>query len=236
MRRFFFIAIMLATALAFAFTSCKDDEDVYILDVTMSPTDESREYPLVWGQNETLDVNFSLVADVPGWIDPTIKSIEIYLNDELIGSSLAGTGTTISHPLADIPKGFAVLKTITEITTKGRSQDIKLTKPFYLWITDVKPATTASINCQSEISNGEDLNCTFDYSCNVDEAELYSTELYLDGKAVASSTSSPFDISYKIEGLSNGAHEVQGVVSWTKKDSHMFVMRRATDKQTLTVK
>lgn len=227
--------LLMAIVLSFVFISCEKEKLVCILDLTMSPTDESRAYPYIWGQDENLDVTFSLVAEISGRSDVTIKTLEVYLKDELISTTHGGTEAVISCPLANIPKGVAVLKTVATCSDKEHSDEYKLTKPFYLWITEVKPVTTASINCQSTITNGKNLNCTFDYTCNVQEAEVYCTELYLDGKSVAMSLTAPFDISYPIQGLSNGNHEVYGVVTWTNKGSHMFSMPCVTDKKQITV-
>ena len=229
------LLLITAIVLPFLFISC-EKEQRFNIDLMMSPADDQREYAYIWGQNENLDIKFTLMADISGMSNVRIKTIDVYLRDSLITTSSGGTEVAISCPLKNVPQGIAVLKTITKCVDDGNSREVVLTMPFYLWITDVKPSTSASLNCPSTVSNGSVLNCTFDYSCNIEEATLNCTKLYLDGKEVAISTSAPYDIAYKIGGLSAGAHEVYGVVYWTKKGSHMFSMPCVTAVKNITVK
>lgn len=229
------ILLIAAIALPFLFLSCEKEEHRFSVDLVMSPADDQRQYANVWGQDENLDIKLSLVADISGSSDVSIKTIDVYLGDSLIMTSGGGNEVAVSCPLKNIPQGVAVLKTTTKCVGNGISGEVILTKPFYLWITDVKPSTSASINCPSTVANGSVLNCTFDYSCNIDEATLYCTKLYLDGKEVALSTSAPYDIAYQVEGLSTGVHEVHGVVYWTKKGTHLFAMPCTTQTKYITV-
>lgn len=229
------ILLMTAIVLPFLFISCEKVEQRFNLDLVMSPADDQREYAYIWGQNENLDIKFTLMADISGMPDVRIKTIDVYLRDSLITTSSGGNEVAISFPLKNVPQGIAVLKTITKGVDDGNSREVMLTKPFYLWITDVKPSTSASLNCPSTVSNGSVLNCTFDYTCNIEEATLNCTKLYLDGKEVAISTSAPYDIAYKIEGLSAGVHEVYGVVYWTKKGTNLFSMPCLTAVKSITV-
>ena len=224
------LLLITAIVLPFLFISC-EKEQRFNIDLMMSPADDQREYAYIWGQNENLDIKFTLMADISGMSNVRIKTIDVYLRDSLITTSSGGTEVAISCPLKNVPQGIAVLKTITKCVDDGNSREVVLTMPFYLWITDVKPSTSASLNCPSTV-----LNCTFDYTCNIEEATLNCTKLYLDGKEVAISTSAPYDIAYKIGGLSAGAHEVYGVVYWTKKGSHMFSMPCVTAVKNITVK
>ena len=138
------ILLITAIVLPFLFISC-EKEQRFNIDLMMSPADDQREYAYIWGQNENLDIKFTLMADISGMSNVRIKTIDVYLRDSLITTSSGGTEVAISCPLKNVPQGIAVLKTITKCVDDGNSREVVLTMPFYLWITDVKPSTSASL-------------------------------------------------------------------------------------------
>lgn len=91
------ILLITAIVLPFLFISC-EKEQRFNIDLMMSPADDQREYAYIWGQNENLDIKFTLMADISGMSNVRIKTIDVYLRDSLITTSSGGTEVAISCP------------------------------------------------------------------------------------------------------------------------------------------
>lgn len=230
------LVAVLATMLLLTSSMCsKDDEPKSLINLkyNYNVTDNTRDYKLFWGQNETLEMDVE-IAPVNPTSGLSVKSFDVYLNDKMIASTNKSLKCHISHPLSGVSKGQAELKFVSVTNASGFQETKNTSEPIYLWITDTKPTSTATMNCPSSISNGSVFKAVCTGTCSMKEAKFWGVDLYWDGEKVKSVTGSN-EISYEVKGQSAGVHAVQCVINW-KIDGSSVYPSRVTEKHDVTVK
>ena len=218
-----FVLLMLA--------ACQKDDEVHITNVehVVSAVDENRNFIQIWGKNETMSLKCHAKSSIS---DLTVKTFDVYFNGELVGSANGRKECEVNYPLNGTPEGLSELKIVTKTQASGYSESTH-TSTLPIWINDVKPEASIEMNCPSTISNGEAVTATFTFDTNIKKARSPKVLLYWDNSQISSSSTSPYDILFKVNDQKAGIHEVYAWVLWSIDGFGQIGQR--TDKSYVTV-
>ena len=224
-------SLLLLAFLLVVLAGCSKDEEVKLTNVEhlVSPIDKDRNFTQVWGKNETLSLKCSVKSSTTGL---SVKTFDVYLNDNLIASSSGKKECVVNYPLSEVDEGLSELKIVTKTNASGYDESVH-TSRLMLWINDVKPVTSIEMDCPSTVTIGETVTAKFNFSTNIKNSKNPIVSVYWDSKLLASSSSSPYEVMFKVADQNKGIHEVIGMVAWNIEGFGQVL--HLTDKLYVTV-